>query len=1047
MNIDQYKKKKSYSTVLTGVLFAFFLILLTLQNIKDLDQTVILNDEFGYWSIAASLAGKDWKSLISTTPYYNFGYSLILFPLFFLNLPTYTIYKIAILINIVMLVFSYVFTFLCAKKMMKKVDARLLVFFSFLVNCYPNVLVQTQFAWTETLLYLLFWISFYLMLSIKESPKYWKIVAISLVLSYMFMVHQRTIGILIAALITLICMKLAKKISFKELLTVICIISVFIVGCFLVKNGLKVNLWENSQTSNMNDFSGQSSLLQKALCINGIKNISIALCGRLFYFMVSGTIFWYCGFKNIIKKIICNLKGFFRGEIPYEYVFVLLAFLSTVAIGLIGILEGFGRLDTPIYGRYIENVIGPILLMGITYIVQRGVSIHDFFEYFISVLITSIPTIYILSLITQSGFTDVCSVGLAIFFKDGNAVEAIRNVLIYALIINGVLVILMYNKKNMVKYIFAGSLLCICWFRIGDYVQNHTTLYYQNYKTENNLPIAVMLDAAEIDEIYYVKDEIFDEYCINAKYLQFWIPNIKINVVEDIKEVKTGEIWICEKGSNASQRLTKDAYILKESAEFYVCTDVESRIIDTLLEKNVLGRQYVGLPSSEFSNRDNSYEDQFISNGKAGLFLNSLPLDLNEGTYRAEVVLNNIEVPEKKTIGKFFVSEEGDSQILKEIDMTKKLLENGSFQMEFSCMNFSKIKFYIYLEEGCIIQLYNISVRKVENAYQIGEDEKEDIQELINEIDKIHPADIYYVAGNPEMKLKYSYVESVENKFSFNQTSKDEIHELKKEDCYLLLEREKENIFEYMGEFDCLMVNASYSLLVPRESNIKKSWLDAEKHLLNQGEFVDFAYLKTESEEKQMSNFSIELVQGTYLVEYNVSGMTGKIDVYSGDCMDTLVFDNNKKKMVKEISIKEDKESVEWVIQEENAKMPQCYIKRVAEDYSIFPLEAEQDIFYLGEKNEQEIKLLDDLQMGVYEFTFEIESDENVNVDIEFFKKVDKISKERINMVSSDSDKKKIEIRCKFNVVRGGLREVSSIIRNKGNSKVKVTDIRMKRIY
>ena len=69
------------------------LLFFCLMHIKELNQIIVINDEFGYWSIASSLAGKNWSELISNTPFYSFGYSILLVPLYYLGIPSYTIYN------------------------------------------------------------------------------------------------------------------------------------------------------------------------------------------------------------------------------------------------------------------------------------------------------------------------------------------------------------------------------------------------------------------------------------------------------------------------------------------------------------------------------------------------------------------------------------------------------------------------------------------------------------------------------------------------------------------------------------------------------------------------------------------------------------------------------------------------------------------------------------------------------------------------------------------------------------------------------------------
>ena len=64
--LQKIQIQESVLITFLGIVLLFFCLL----HIKNLNQIIVLNDEFGYWSIASSLAGKDWLDLISNTPYY-----------------------------------------------------------------------------------------------------------------------------------------------------------------------------------------------------------------------------------------------------------------------------------------------------------------------------------------------------------------------------------------------------------------------------------------------------------------------------------------------------------------------------------------------------------------------------------------------------------------------------------------------------------------------------------------------------------------------------------------------------------------------------------------------------------------------------------------------------------------------------------------------------------------------------------------------------------------------------------------------------------------
>ena len=74
----------SYILLTMGsILIAIF----SIYRIRELVLPSILNDEFGYWANAAHIFGYDWSGVVSMSPYYSYGYSLFLFPFFFIKGP------------------------------------------------------------------------------------------------------------------------------------------------------------------------------------------------------------------------------------------------------------------------------------------------------------------------------------------------------------------------------------------------------------------------------------------------------------------------------------------------------------------------------------------------------------------------------------------------------------------------------------------------------------------------------------------------------------------------------------------------------------------------------------------------------------------------------------------------------------------------------------------------------------------------------------------------------------------------------------------------
>ena len=193
------------------------LLFLSIYNIKHLVQPSVLNDEFGYWANAAYIFGYDWSGVSFLSPYYSYGYSLLLAPLFFIQ-DSIVRYQAAIVLNAVFYILSYLISYKCARKIFPISKSSFTALFCMIPALYSNNLLQANLAWTEATLYLCFWILFYLLLLIKTQPKLYYFLFLAIVSVYMYATHQRTLGAVIALFIVIILLIATRQITWKHFL-------------------------------------------------------------------------------------------------------------------------------------------------------------------------------------------------------------------------------------------------------------------------------------------------------------------------------------------------------------------------------------------------------------------------------------------------------------------------------------------------------------------------------------------------------------------------------------------------------------------------------------------------------------------------------------------------------------------------------------------------------------------------------------------------------------------------------------------------------------
>lgn len=1042
-------KQFQRTDVLLLSLLSGLLIFFCVFHIRELDQIIILNDEFGYWSVAAAMAGKNWGELILSTPYYSYGYSIFLIPLFYLGFPSYVIYKAAIFLNVIIVILGYWISVICGKKFFPRMNKKVLIVIGFIINCYPNMLIQAQIAWTESLLNFLFWMTVLNVILIIENPKFWKILTFIILLGYMFIVHQRTIGIVIAGGITLILMGISGKIPLKKVFVSIGILSVILILHFYIKGELKTWLWANSEISNINDFSAQTSLINLVFSKDGIENIFYGLAGRMFYFLAAGGIIWYLGFVRIFENISYEIKKNTTNvleRISYVEIFIVLSFFSAVAIGLTSIVHGFSRIDTIVYGRYIENTIGPILLIGAGTLFEKKLSIKHVASYFLMFVITYFLTIQALQLVENNNFVDVCSVGIAKFFENKSGAEAVAHIIIDMSILSGIVCALVSNKWKKKGCLVAGIVVLLYWLNMADYTYVHTIENVQLEKTENNEGIAELLRAADVNEIFYVRDNMLDPYCTNPKYLQFWIPDIKINLVEQVDKetISSDGIWICEKESKNAQEYIKDANILIENKEFYVYTQTDSQIISELKQKGYSFEHSLDLSTAESKICDSNYEG-FQSNGDAGKLVKNYNVKLSAGTYNVNFNIEVINDTGKRILGKCQVTKYGGKEILEELIIDNKVLQSN--QIQFSCMDTDDIELNIDVEKDVILRVNSITYEKINASYLVGSDCKQDILAIVDKINSLYSKQVGYISTHKNMKYDFSYLEEMYPELSFDVIKVNELE--RAESDYIILERNNVDIFEYLDRYDCLMVNATYILLTDKESGIAQLWKDNGNEICSNNDFININILRLNTDGTMYSDNAISLSQGTYEIIFDSEEMLGNVQLYVGEMQEKMNFDLNLKKVAKVISIKDKNKYISWKINSMKGDAPQIIIRKIDHSYSVDLPGEDKIVLDAGEKIT--MPLFDNLEMGTYEFIFTMSSENTEFSDVEFLLyRKDNLSNE-ILMNTADNSEKEIDkrtthIKQRYDVGKAGFQGIECIIKNKSKTPITLESIQFRTI-
>ena len=331
--------------------------------VKDTGIIFILDDEYGYWANAAYFSGLDWSATVSKIPYYSYGYSLLLVPLFKIFNNTTTMYQVAVLLNGIMVSISFLLCYDIAKKVIKNCDKIVLLSISFLISMYSTYINYSHTTWNECLLMFIFWLLTWCYVNLNNKTIIYKFVVIGILSSYIYIVHQRALGILVASIIIIILMKIFNRITTKQFFSMIIPIIIILAIHNIIKDNIQSNLWLNGSGVAINDYSGQLNKIIKLLSIEGLISFGKISIGQLFYLGTATFLVFYFGIFELLQSILnidINIK---KDDIIYLYLLVFLSSVFTITISAISVINP-GRIDQIVYGRYNEIIVGPVMLIG-----------------------------------------------------------------------------------------------------------------------------------------------------------------------------------------------------------------------------------------------------------------------------------------------------------------------------------------------------------------------------------------------------------------------------------------------------------------------------------------------------------------------------------------------------------------------------------------------------------------------------------------------------------------------------------------------------------
>jgi hypothetical protein len=540
--------KKWYKDPYIILQIAILLVLsgIILFRLEQFDMPASTTDELGYLSFPAQVVGLNWKDLMQYTDFYGKGYGMLLIPLYALlyKVP-WVIYKLAICLNLLFLILSFYSSLYCAKKLFPKWNKMMRLACCFILTLYPTNLFYSHIALPEVLLYLLFWLTILCLINYSEKRHFKWLVIFIFILGYMYLVHLRTIGILLASVITIVFLLLRKEISLKQIAIIIGLFIgiVIIIKLFQYFHYEYIGGQNELNVANVSVTKANSIIMIIIESISNLGAYTMAILGRMYYLLVTGNIIFLLGISYLFKNVYNIIKETIKGEHQQEYVEVYIFLVLAFGITLLGSATGgihIRRMDIPVYGRYIENTIGPILLCGGYVLTTIEKFLKRITIAYTAAILCLGPIVYMLmQRAEEKYFISDSAVGLGGFFyrnmqgKDFGASLILASIVAIAisLIICFINVI---KLKGMLTSIVLISVIGLYWLSLGKSSEKEFFEVRQNLQYKYIDIIFSVLDSDKSAEIIYIRGK--EPYCVAAKYVQFLVSDRKITVInkEDV---------------------------------------------------------------------------------------------------------------------------------------------------------------------------------------------------------------------------------------------------------------------------------------------------------------------------------------------------------------------------------------------------------------------------------------------------------------------------------------------------------------------------------
>lgn len=629
-------------TILCTVLAAVVL-LVNLLIVPLCSHPFVFNDEAGYWTNAAIFNGKDWSGVSNGLVWYSYGYSFWLALLMRFCSDAALLYQSALVLNALMLVGVYFLNIQILQQLFPNLKRTAVYFAAFAAVLYTPFQVQSGIAWSETTILLVYTLIAYMVLRSASKPTCPSFLLLGILNVYLYMVHNRCIGVIAAAALIVLLQLIFKTIKFRHAAVFFATLGIGMVVHMLIKSYLSGIIWIGEPPAGNDAGSVIQNAKAIVTSISGLKTFISLLFSQSFAGVVSALCLPLAALTVIVTKSAESIVGHVKAlrakqsdakPLPaglWLHLFLFCAFAATLVISSMFMLH-FTRIDHVLYTRYYDMTIGLFVGIGLCSMVSaisRKKAAFLFCLIPVFLLLGANRAEVLMHHVSIDVFNTVCAPGIASLYNRFD-----RTFFAYAfaaIVPMGCMTgcVLFFRKRKTLALSLAATLCAASFLLLSgggrDQIKRSQAAGYED---------GVMLEQLEgTDSAYIMKNcDVFMQFC------QFHLMDTKMQAVADIGQAAA------------------DAYVIANAADWFRYSDYD--IVDhsnshmLFVNRPAAEQDFRTLPLSfMYTFDEHAYlpeEDAIVSTGNPYLCYGpyfqidagdyTFQLDLSAGTIGAETV-------------------------------------------------------------------------------------------------------------------------------------------------------------------------------------------------------------------------------------------------------------------------------------------------------------------------------------------------------------------------------------------------------------------------